>query len=249
MKKGNPIQNRVRNTGIERSPTLLARTKELEIRNRVDHFLDDKISQWYAEVPGAHLLEDKTLNKDYYRRHLLETAWRIRLLRVVESKAIAEIAKLSPQSAQAWARYEMEEMLHDEMFLDDLESLGIKKSEALKTEPYLSTKLLAGYFSYLLEHEGPLGVIAYSYMVEYVNVKLDPKKVASLENTIGTDKVKGYATHTKTDAVEDHPGEVWAALRYFLQSEDDVQKLLTYINEHQKILAQYFTEIYQEFYK
>lgn len=140
-------------------------------------------------------------------------------------------------------------MLHDEMFLDDLAGLNVSREVALKVEPYLSTKLLVGFFSYLLDHEGPLGVVVYSYLVEYVNVKLDPTKVASIERSLGSDFVKGYAAHTKTDEVEDHPGEVWDALRYLINSEEDIQRVFKYIEEHQQILALYFTEIYEEFHR
>lgn len=241
------LKNRVKNTAIERMPLFLKYEDEKDLRKEIDQFIDKKIDQWYAEVPGSRVLEEKDLNKEYYKRHLIETAWRIRLLRVVESKAIVELAKINALSAQAWARYEMEEMLHDEMFLDDLAAMGMSREEALKVEPYLSTKLLAGYFSYLLDHEGPLGVIAYSYLVEYVNVKLDHKKVKCLEKSLGEHYVQGYATHTKTDQVEDHPGEVWDALRHLLTSENDIQSLFRYIEEHQRILALYFKEIYEEY--
>lgn len=244
----NYLQNRVKNTAIVREAMFLQGNDEKQLRQRVDQFIDKKIDQWYAEVPGARALEDKNLSKEYYKRHLIETAWRIRLLRVVESKALASIAKENALSAQAWARYEMEEMLHDEMFLDDLLAIGVSREEALKIEPYLSTKLLAGYFNYLLDHEGPLGVVAYSYLVEYVNVKLDHKKVKCLEESLGEEFVQGYATHTKTDQVEDHPGEVWASLRYLVKSETDIQALFKYIEEHQRILALYFEEIYKEFF-
>ncbi|MCE0444855.1 hypothetical protein LT493_04830 [Streptomyces tricolor] len=38
--------------------------------------------------------------------------------------------------------------------------VGVSPEQFLDTEPYLSTKLLSGCFSYLLDHEGPLGVVA-----------------------------------------------------------------------------------------
>lgn len=107
MKKDFSGSNRVRNSAIQRTPLYLDRDSERELRKRIDQFIDTKIEHWYAKVPGAHLLEEKEINKEYYKRHLIETAWRIRLLRVVESKAIAEIAKVNALSAQAWARYEM----------------------------------------------------------------------------------------------------------------------------------------------
>lgn len=131
-------------------------------------------------MPQAAHLEGKKVDSAYYKRHLIETAWRIRLLRVAEAKVLVDVAKVSPEAAQIWAHYEQEEMLHDDLFIQDLERVGVSREEFLATEPYLSTKLLAGFFSYLLDHEGPLGLIAYSYLVEYVNVKLEPRKLEAL---------------------------------------------------------------------
>ncbi len=99
-------------------------------------------------------------------------------------------------------------MLHDELFVSDLERVGVSREQLLATEPYLSTKLLSGYFSYLLDHEGPLGVVAYSYLVEYVNVKLEPKKLEALKESVGGGNIGGQINHSHTDINDDHPGEV-----------------------------------------
>ncbi len=87
-------------------------------------------------------------------------------------------------------------MLHDDLFIQDLERVGVSREEFLATEPYLSTKLLAGFFSYLLDHEGPLGVVAYSYPVEYVNVKLEPRKLEALKASVGEKNIIGQVSHS-----------------------------------------------------
>lgn len=163
---------------------------------------------------------------------------------MAEAKALVEIAKRSPEAAQVWANYEQEEMLHDELFITDLAKVGVSREQFLATEPYLSTKLLTGYFSYLLDHEGPLGVVAYSYLVEYVNVKLEPRKLEALKGWLGEGKIGGQISHSHTDINDDHPGEVWAAVRHLLHDEDDVAAFKRYLREHQSLLAQYFEELY-----
>lgn len=210
----------------------------------IDRIIDIQVEQWYATVPQAAHLEGKDVNSAYYKRHLVETAWRIRLLRVAEAKALVDVAKVSPEAAQIWAHYEQEEMLHDDLFIQDLERVGVSREEFLATEPYLSTKLLAGFFSYLLDHEGPLGVVAYSYLVEYVNVKLEPRKLEALKASVGEKNIIGQVSHSHTDINDDHPGEVWAALRFLIKGEQDIEALKRYLAEHQKILAMYFSELY-----
>ncbi|RQR63050.1 hypothetical protein DIE18_08205 [Burkholderia sp. Bp9125] len=240
------MSNRVKNVGLEHRIPFLNAAASAQLRGEIDALIDRQIDTWYETVPYAAHLEGKTIDSEYYRRHLIETAWRIRLLRVSESKALAEIAKRSPEAAQIWANYEREEMLHDDLFVQDLERAGVSRETFLATEPYLSTKLLTGYFSYLLDHEGPLGVVAYSYLVEYVNVKLEPRKIEALKGSLGEQNIGGQIAHSHTDINDDHPGEVWAAIRYLLRSDEDIHALKRYLTEHQTVLALYFKELYDD---
>jgi hypothetical protein len=238
--------NRCKNTGIEHKRPYLPLAQSSELRSKVDRYIDKKMEEFNATVPFATHFEDSEVHKDYYKRHLIETALRIRLLRVSESKALSEIAKISPEAAQIWANYESEEMIHDKLFVDDLTRMGVPASAAYNSEPYLSTKLLTGFFSYLLDHEGPLGVVVYSYLVEYVNVKIDPSKIKGMKKSLGEENIKGQISHAHTDLTDDHPGEVWNAIRHLLTNENDVENLFRYIDEHQRVLVMYFEEIYKD---
>jgi hypothetical protein len=238
--------NRCQNTGLGRNKPFLSSMKSADLRQEINTIIDHQIEHWNQTVPFATHFEGEQINQLYYQRHLIETAWRIRLLRVAESKALVEIAKCSPEAAQIWANYEMEEMLHDELFIQDLKKVGVSRETLLNTEPYLSTKLLAGFFSYLLDHESPLGVVAYSYLVEYVNVKLEPKKIDAMKKSIGETAIAGQVFHSHTDTNDDHPGEVWNALRYLIKDEQDIANLKKYLAELQEVLAMYFREIYSD---
>lgn len=248
MQKQNNL-NRVKNTGLIRKPIFLTLEQSNHLRNKIDRYIDQKIEEWNRTVPYAQNFEEGDVNKTYYVRHLIETALRIRLLRVAETKALSEIAKQSPEAAKIWANYEMEEMVHDTLFMNDLKSITEDADEIIRTtEPFFATKLLSGFFNYLLDHEGPLGVVAYSYLVEYVNVKLDPLKNKGLKNTFDENHLQGQLAHTHTDDIEDHPGEVWDCLRLLISSDGDVENLYRYIDEHQRLLAMYFQEIYSEIF-
>lgn len=87
-------------------------------------------------------------------------------------------------------------------------------------------------------------MVAYSYLVEYVNVKLEPKKLEALKKSVGEANIGGQINHSHTDINDDHPGEVWAAVRHLLRSQDDIDAFKRYLREHQQILAQYFEELY-----
>ena len=240
--------NRCKNSGLGRDKPFLNAVQSVELRQKIDNIIDVQIKEWQKNVPGTDQHKRKEdFNMSYYQRCLAETAIRIRLLRVVESKAIAEIAKTSPEAAQNWADYERDEMLHDEMFIQDLVKSGMPREEFLKIEPTISTKMLVGFFSYLLDHEGPLGVVAYSYLVEYVNVRLELEKLAGLKEILGDEMIAGQVAHAHTDVNHDHPTMVWSCLRYLITSDKDVVSLKMYLKEFQKILMMFFKEMDSEF--
>lgn len=82
-----------------------------------------------------------------------------------------------------------------------------------------------------------MGVVAYSYLVEYVNVKLEPRKIEALKESVDEQNISGQISHFHTDINDDHPGEVWQAVRHLLRSEEDIASLKRYLREHQDILA------------
>lgn len=228
------------NFGIQRDNGCMSIREALQFRKECDAYIDNQIKEWQRDVPAAALPDNmEDFDWDVYRRGLLETAYRIRLLRVVESKAISEIAKTSPDAAKVWAEYEADEMLHDEMFIDDLVNAGADISVMVDHEPTLETKLLVGYFSYLLDHEGPLGVVAYSYLVEYVNVTMEMDRVDKLSALLSEPMVAGQRAHAYTDINHDHPTMVWNCLSMLIRSESDKMAVLEYFENFKAILMMF----------
>lgn len=236
--------NRVKNCGIERPAPFFSLQDSERIRARLDSYLDQKMAEWTATVPYANHLESKNLNGAWYRRHTIEHVWRIRLSRVAHCRALAQIAKISPEAAQLYGEYQSEEMNHDTLFMQDCKAIGVTQEELLATEPFLATRLLQGFFYFICEHEHPIGVVASSYLVEYTTAKLTPKQITSLKSSLGEDKIKGQLAHINTDLGDDHAGEMWRIMRYLLTSEADVDKVLRYFDDIQHILAMYFRELY-----
>ena len=83
-----------------RANPFLTPSPSLSVRRDIDDVLDCQIEEWYRTVPYADHFEGRSVDRDYYRRHVIEMARRIHLLRVAESKAIPEMAKTSPEAAQ-----------------------------------------------------------------------------------------------------------------------------------------------------
>jgi hypothetical protein len=238
--------NRVKDVGITHPKPYLTPNEGLQVKQQINVYLDKKIEEWNNGVPFAQHLESKNVNMEYYKRHTIEHVWRIRMSRITQCKVLHNIAKYSPEAAQLYARYQDQEMLHDTLFAQDLKALGITEEEIWNTEPLLSTRLLQGFLYWVGEHEHPIGVIAYSYLVEYTSNKLTPKQLVAMKESIGQEKIKGQVSHMNTDMTENHSDEMWNIVRHLIFKKEDIDALYKYFDEIQEILAMYFKEVYEK---
>lgn len=238
--------NRIKDTSIIRTPPFLSTEKSQQVKCEIDAFLDEKIIEWNNSVPSASHLENKEINQSYYKQTLIEHCWRIRLMRSVQCNALHKISKFNAEAAQRYAAYQDEEMLHDTLFMQDAESAGISKETIYSTEPSFYTRLLSGFLYFVAEHEKPMGVVCYSYLVEYTTQKITPKQVRALSVSIGEEKIRGQTAHLNTDMVEDHAQDMWDILSLLIQDDEDIQDLKRYFSEIQELLKMFFIELHNK---
>jgi len=217
-----------------------------EFRAAIDAKLDSLIGRFYSDVPNSrHMMETRELNKEFYKRHTIETILRIRLRRVIDALVVHHFAKNDPRLAKQWAGYTEEEMLHDALFVKDLERLGVSREYIYSQEPFLATKLLQGYLYYVLENEGPLGVICYSYSIEYSSRKMQPQWISNLESLLGKEQLHGARTHVDYDVGEDHSQFVWNFLMSTAKMPTDEVRIYRHIETVFGLLCAYFQELSQ----
>ncbi len=215
-----------------------------EFRNRVNAVLDGLLREFYSLAPTAkYFAESKDIDVELFKRHTIETILRIRLARVADSKAILLFTKTDPFAAQKWAKYMEEEMLHDRLFLKDLERLDVPAHVVYGTDPLLATKLLQGYLYYTMEHEGPRGLIAKSYFVEYMTLKTQSLWNANIEGSLGEGAVKGAKAHLHYDDTEDHSSDVWNVLIKTVNSEEEEERVLYHLRVYYGLFVAYFNEL------
>jgi hypothetical protein len=215
-----------------------------EFRQEVTAFIDAEIERFYAEVPSAsHLAKSSAVNPEYFKRHTIETILRIRLARMADGKAISVLAKSHPRVAASWAKYAEEEMLHDRMFLKDLERLGVSADDVYGSEPLAATKLLQGYLYYTLEHEGALGLLCKAFFIEYSTLKTQKEWNDNIARNFGPEAIKGAAAHLSYDDAEDHSGDVWNALSALVTTPADEARVLGHLRVYANLLRAYFAEL------
>lgn len=240
------MKNRIKDTSIVRNEPFLNLERSAQVKREIDDFLDTKIIEWENTVPSAKHLESHKINEAYYQQTLIEHAWRIRLMRSAQANALHKITKFNAEAAQLYAAYQDEEMLHDTLFIQDAESQGISKNIIYKTEPSFYTRILSGFLYFIAEHENPLGVVCYSYLVEYTTQKLTPKQIKALGESLGKDKIIGQAAHLNTDIVEDHTQDMWDILSLLIESDDDILNVKRYCAEIQELLKLFFVELHNK---
>lgn len=239
--------NRLTHSALLRRKPFLSPRDSAQAKQEIDAFLDEKMAQWNATVPFARHLEGSEIQLRYYRQTLIEHAWRIRLMRTAQSYALHKITKVNAEAAKLYAAYQDEEMLHDVLFMKDAEKVGLSAQDIFETEPSLYTRLLAGYLYFVAEHEKVLGVICYSYLVEYTTQKITPKQIRAMSNSLGKDMIVGQAAHLNTDLVEDHTQDMWDILGLFVESQQDIVDIKRYFDEIQELLRQFFVDMYERF--
>jgi hypothetical protein len=239
--------NRLTDRSLLRRKPFLSGEESKRVKREIDTFLDGKIDEWNATVPYARHLEGGAVHMPYYKQTLIEHAWRIRLMRTVQSYALHRISRDNAEAAQLYAAYQDEEMLHDVLFMRDAEKLGMSAEDIFATEPNFYTRLLAGYLYFVAQHEKLLGVICYSYLVEYTTQKITPKQIKAMSKSLGRDMIVGQAAHLNTDLVEDHTQDMWNILSLFVESDQDVTDIKRYMAEIQELLKMFFVDLYDRF--
>lgn len=215
-----------------------------DLRAHVNALLDSYIVRFYAELPAArHLHQAASVDLQLFTAHTTQTILRIRLARMADARAILLFAKSDPATAQKWAKYEEEEMLHDRLFLKDLQKLGVDAATVYGTEPFLATKLLQGYLYYTLEHEGPMGLIAKAYFLEYTSRATQGEWNANVRRSLGADAVRGADAHLNIDVGEDHASDVWNVLMTLVKTPADEARLLAHLEHLFGLFGAYFDEL------
>lgn len=215
-------------------------------RATVDAELDRMIERFYETVPyGDHLKAGDQVDAAYYKRFTVEIILRLRMKRVIDGLTIHYFTKHDPVLAKKWCNYTEDEMLHDSMFLADLERLGMTRDEVYGTQPLFATKLLQGYFYYGLEHEGrPLASLTSSYFIEYTTQRIMGEWLRNVERSLGRSAVKGSQAHVSHDEDDDHVDFVWDVLSSFIATKADEAQILDHLRNVYRLFVMFFIELY-----
>ncbi len=181
-----------------------------------------------------------------YRRHILETAIRIRMNNVVDSYALAKTIKDDPMAEYLLA-YLHEEYGHDRMFEQDLRTMGLSEQELAEAEPLFATDLLMAFLWKSVEKDGMLPALIWDWLVEWYSARYNPQITDTAAATSGAESVSQARRHLELDQELGHEDGLTRALTTLIDRDNTFEQAQRYVDRFVRLIEMYFDELLDEF--
>lgn len=177
-----------------------------DIEIYINNIMEMELNKFFGEVPYARHLTDKSepLNEEYYIRHRIETVKRIHMISVTDALSLAHMIEEDYNAARLWAKYIVQEMNHDKMFIADLQKHGVSEKKVWDAIPFKATENMLVFLKDQIDKMGSLPAVAYSLVVEWNADRCASQVVDKVSRTYTPDHVRGARTHVDFDHNHDH---------------------------------------------
>jgi hypothetical protein len=214
-------------------------------RERLEKVAAEGMERLFATVPKAREFHAGTwTEKEYYKRHLVETVLRIRLNNEVDAYGLYKVGWKDHRLAATLARYLSEENNHEGMFLRDLREFGLGKEDVDATRPFPTTEYLMGYLYFSINQDGPLPTTVWNWFVEWYSDRYNGVITETAAQTFGTHMVKGSQAHIDYDESHDHDELMWSTVDRAIQGWGDVAAAERHLVNFIDLIALYFRELH-----
>lgn len=197
-------------------------------------------------VPRADHLSassDQPLDTAYYLRHRIETVHRIRATAKIDGLALAYMVDEDYDAARLWVRY-LEEMNHDQLYLEDLSRHNISLEQVLATPWFVSTFELMHYLTTRMAAYGSLPAVMYSVFVEWNSARSSRDTVERAAAAFSADHVKGARAHVGVDDKHGHLETMIEVAHRIATKRGTPDLMFILIREISALFRAYFTELH-----
>lgn len=216
-------------------------------RARFEKVAATEIQKLFAASPTAAAFHrGEWIDREYYRRHLVETVLRIRLNNEVDAFALYKIGFKDNHLAQILAQYLAEEYGHEGLFLRDIQKFGLTAEQVDGINPLHSTDKLIGYLYLSIERDGPLPTMVWNWFVEWYSDNYNKTITEAAGHAFGHESVKGSLGHIQYDESHDHDDLMWGAVERAIDGWGGYDKAETYLRNFIGLIGDYFDELYAE---
>ncbi|MFI9819156.1 iron-containing redox enzyme family protein [Streptomyces sp. NPDC052013] len=214
-------------------------------RTRLEKLAADRMEALFEKVPGAREFHDGSwTDREYYKRHLIETVLRIRLNNEVDAYGLYKVGSKDHRLAATLAQYLSEENNHEGMFLRDLKRFGIEKDEVDALRPFPSTEYLMGYLYFAINEQGPLPTAVWNWFVEWYSDRYNPVITKKAADTFGLETVKGSQAHIDYDESHDHDELMWSTVDRAVRGWGDFDSAERLLTNFIDLIGLYFAELH-----
>lgn len=214
-------------------------------RERLEKLAADRTEALFEKVPGAREFHNGSwIEREYYKRHLIETVLRIRLNNEVDAYGLYKVGSKDHRLAATLAQYLSEENNHEGMFLRDLRHFGVEKEEVDALRPFPSTEYLMGYLYFAINEQGPLPTAVWNWFVEWYSDQFNPVITKKAADAFGLDMVKGSQAHIEYDESHDHDDLMWSTVDRAVRGWGDFASAERLLTNFIDLIALYFTELH-----
>lgn len=219
---------------------------KLDNRKHLESVAKEEMEKMFASVPKAgEFHTGPWIDREYYRRHLIETVLRIRLNNEVDAYALYKIGSKDNNLAAVLAQYLAEEYGHEGLFIRDIGKFGLSHADLDKMEPFNATEKLIGYLYYSINRDGPLPTMIWNWFVEWYSDQYNKGITQKAAAAFGDEKVKGSLGHIEYDESHNHDDLMWNAVERAINGWGDMERAENYLRNFVRLIGEYFGELHE----
>lgn len=213
--------------------------------------LEDRAAKNFDQMLESNVFlktfhEGTETHQELYRRHILETAIRIRMNNAVDSFALARTIQDDP-SAEHLLIYLQEEYGHDRMFEEDLRVMGLSEQDLAEAEPFFATDLLMAFLWKSVEKDGMLPALVWDWLVEWYSARYNPRITDTAATVVGAESVRQTNRHLELDEELEHEDGLTRALTTLIERDSSLLQAEQYVDRFVRLIEMYFHELLSEF--
>ncbi|MGZ2744620.1 hypothetical protein [Burkholderia stagnalis] len=213
-------------------------------RARFEQVAAQAIQQLFAASPEtAAFHRGEWIDREYDRRHLVETVLRIRLNNEVDAFAFHKIGFKDKHLAQILAQYLAEDNGYEGPFLRDIEKFGLTAAQVDGITRFHSTDKLIGYLCLSIGRDGPLPTMVWNWFVEWHSDRYDKTIIEAAARAFGHDLVTGSLGRIRYDESHDRDDLQWGAVQRAIDGWGGIDKAEAHLRRFVGLIGEYFDEL------
>ncbi|XYH97102.1 hypothetical protein ACMHYB_56580 [Sorangium sp. So ce1128] len=214
-------------------------------RERLERLAAELMEKQFKRVPKLREFhEGAWIDREHYKRHMIEAVLRIRMNNVADAYAVYKASFGDYRLASKLARYLAEELGHEAMFARDLSRFGVTLEQLNATQPFPSTLKAMGYLRLATDARGPAPTALWDWYLEWYSDRYIPTITEAARKAFGDEFTVGTQAHLNFDDSREHDELMFEttalAVELYGTPEDAYNDLAIYMD----LGGEYFMELY-----